>query len=205
MRLEQRLAERAVEAGGRDVHRQPVEHLAQQRVAVGVRAVGGDADQHVAGVRRRRGAAARAARRRRPACRRCRTRRARRRPASRPSRRRAARSRPPRTPRPSRRRPRRRWSASILLDGDVVEEEQRPGRLHEHVVDAVVDDVGADAAVAAEPRGQLDLGADAVGRGDQHRLVHRRDRLAAERAAEAADAAQHGRCRGCARRPPSSG
>ena len=30
--------------------------------------------------------------------------------------------------------------------GDVVEEEQRPGRLHEHVVDAVVDDVHADAA-----------------------------------------------------------
>ena len=48
MRLEQRLAERPVEPVGRDVHRHPVEHLAQQRVAVGVRPAGGDADQHVA-------------------------------------------------------------------------------------------------------------------------------------------------------------
>ena len=47
--------------------------------------------------------------------------------------------------------------------GDVVEEEQRAGALHEHVVDAVVDDVGADAAVATQASGQLDLGADAVG------------------------------------------
>ena len=73
--------------------------------------------------------------------------------------------------------------------GDVVEEEQRRGRLHEHVVDAVVDDVGADAADRAEPGGQLDLGADAVGRGDEHGVVHRRQRLGRERAAEAADAA----------------
>ena len=49
VRLEQRLAERAVHPGRRDVHRDPLEDLAQQRVAVGVRAVGGDADEHVAG------------------------------------------------------------------------------------------------------------------------------------------------------------
>ncbi len=76
-----------------------------------------------------------------------------------------------------------------LAGGDVVEEEQRPRRLHEHVVDAVVDDVHADAANPAEPGGQLDLGADAVGRGDEHGIVHRRDRLRREHAAEAADAA----------------
>ena len=75
----------------------------------------------------------------------------------------------------------------------VVEEEQRPGTLHQHVVDAVVDDVDADAAVAAESRRQLDLRADTVGRGDQHRVVHGLDRLPAERPAEAADAAQNSR------------
>ena len=75
--------------------------------------------------------------------------------------------------------------------GDVVEEEQRPGRLHEHVVDAVVDDVHPDAAHHAEPGGEFDLGADAVGRGDEHGVAQRRDRRGGEHAAEAADAAQH--------------
>ncbi len=73
--------------------------------------------------------------------------------------------------------------------GDVVEEEQRTCRLHEHVADAVVDDVVAEAADATEPRRQLDLRADAVGRGDEDRVVHRRDRLRREGTAEAADAA----------------
>ena len=53
----------------------------------------------------------------------------------------------------------------------------------------MVDDVGADAADAAEAGGELDLRADAVGRGDEHRIVHRRDRLGREHPAEAADAA----------------
>ena len=39
-----------------------------------------------------------------------------------------------------------------LAGGDVVEEEQRAGRLHEHVADAVVDDVVAEPADAAERR-----------------------------------------------------
>ena len=134
-----------------------------------------------------------AARPRRPACRRCRTRPARRRRASRPSRRRAARSRPPRTPRPCPPTTSATLLGVELAGGDVVEEEQRPRALHEHVVDAVVDDVDADAAVAAEPGGELDLGADAVGAGDEHRVVHRLERRGAERAAEAADAAQHRR------------
>ena len=73
--------------------------------------------------------------------------------------------------------------------GDVVEEEQRARRLHEDVADAVVDDVHAGAADLAEAGGQLDLGADAVGRGHQHRVVHRQQGLGREGAAEAADAA----------------
>ena len=79
-----------------------------------------------------------------------------------------------------------------LAAGDVVEEEQRPGALHQHVVDAVVDDVGADAVVLAEASGQLDLGADAVGAGDEQRLVHVLQGGSAEHAAEAADALEHG-------------
>ena len=71
----------------------------------------------------------------------------------------------------------------------VVEEEQRPGGLHEHVADAVVDDVVAEPANPPERRGQLDLRADAVGGGDEDGVVHRRDRLGREGAAEAADAA----------------
>ena len=47
----------------------------------------------------------------------------------------------------------------------------------------------ADAAHPPEAGGELDLGADAVGRGDEHRVVHRRDRLGREHPAEAADAA----------------
>ena len=59
-----------------------------------------------------------------------------------------------------------------LAGSDVVEEEQRARRLHEHVVDAVVDDVGTDAAQDPESGGKFDLGADAVRRGNQHGVVH---------------------------------
>ena len=78
-----------------------------------------------------------------------------------------------------------------LARRDVVEEEQRAGGLHEHVVDAVVDDVGADTPDAAQPSGELDLRADAVGRGDEHRIVERLDRCAREDTTEAAEAVQH--------------
>ena len=57
VRLEQRLAERAVEAVRHDVHRDPVEDLAQQRVAVGVRAAGRRRRSARRRRRRRRGAA----------------------------------------------------------------------------------------------------------------------------------------------------
>ena len=54
---------------------------------------------------------------------------------------------------------------------DVVEEEQRPGALHQHVVHAVVDEVAADAAHAATGDGDARLGADAVRRRDEHRAL----------------------------------
>ncbi len=59
-----------------------------------------------------------------------------------------------------------------LAAGDVVQEEQWPRALHQDVVDAVVDDVVADRVVAAQRRGDLGLGAHAVGRGHQHRRRH---------------------------------
>ena len=56
---------------------------------------------------------------------------------------------------------------------DVVEEEQRSSGLHQHVVDAVVDDVRADPADPPETGGELHLRADAVGRRDEDRFAHR--------------------------------
>jgi hypothetical protein len=74
-----------------------------------------------------------------------------------------------------------------LAGGEIVEEEHRLGALHQDVVDAHRDQVDADGVVAVELEGQLELGADAVGAGHQHRLlVFLRD---LEQRAEAADAA----------------
>ena len=60
--------------------------------------------------------------------------------------------------------------------GQVVEEEQRLRALHEDVVDAVVDEVDADRVVHAGHERDAQLGADAVGARDQHRIVARRRR-----------------------------
>ena len=56
------------------------------------------------------------------------------------------------------------------LAHEVVEEEQRLGALHEDVVDAHRDEVDADRVVAVERERELELGAHAVGAGDEHRL-----------------------------------
>jgi hypothetical protein len=71
----------------------------------------------------------------------------------------------------------------------VVEEEQRLGALHEDVVDAHRDQVLADRVVPAERERELELGADAVGAGDQHRLAEALADL--DERAEAADAGEH--------------
>ena len=73
-----------------------------------------------------------------------------------------------------------------LAAGEVVEEEQRLGALHHEVVDRHRHEVDADAAMQAGLDRDLDLGADAVGGGDQHRILEAR-RLEVEQAAEAAD------------------
>ena len=70
--------------------------------------------------------------------------------------------------------------------GEIVEEEQRLGALHDEVVDAHGDQVDADRVEDAGLDGDLQLGADAVGGGDQHRIAVA-GRLEVEQAAEAAD------------------
>ena len=77
-----------------------------------------------------------------------------------------------------------------LAGGEIVEKEQRLGALHDDVVDVHGDEVDADAVMNAGLDGELELGADAVGGGDQHRVLEAAS-LEVEQAAEAADAAEH--------------
>ena len=58
-----------------------------------------------------------------------------------------------------------------LAGREVVEEEERLGALHDQVVDAHRDEVDADRVVLAGVDRDLELGADAVGGGDQDRVA----------------------------------
>jgi hypothetical protein len=58
-----------------------------------------------------------------------------------------------------------------LRHRDVVKEEERLGPLHDEVVDVHRDQVNADRVVHAEHLRELDLGPHAVGARDQHRLL----------------------------------
>ena len=73
-----------------------------------------------------------------------------------------------------------------LAAGEIVEKEQRLGALHDEIVDRHGDEIDADRVVARGLDGDLDLGADAVGRGDQERIGEAGG-LEVEQAAEAAD------------------
>ena len=75
------------------------------------------------------------------------------------------------------------------LADEVIEEEQRLRALDEDVVDAHRDEVDADRVVAAEPLRELELRADAIGSGDQHRFAEPLADL--DQPAEAADAGEH--------------
>ena len=70
--------------------------------------------------------------------------------------------------------------------GEIVEEEEGCGTLDGDVVDAVIDEVRADGVVDSELEGDLELGADAVGGGDEDG-VGKLDEIECEEAAEAAD------------------
>ena len=73
--------------------------------------------------------------------------------------------------------------------GDVVEEEERLGAGGQQVVDAAGDDVVAERLVRPGQRRELDLGADAVRAGDEHRVVVLRPQR--EQPGERPDAAEH--------------
>ena len=77
-----------------------------------------------------------------------------------------------------------------VAGGEVVEEEEGCGALHGDVVDAVIDEVGADAGVEAELNGELELAADAVGGGDQDGVGEALG-VELEEAGEATDFAEH--------------
>ncbi len=70
--------------------------------------------------------------------------------------------------------------------GKIIEEEQRLGSLHHEIIDRHGDEIDADRVVAAGFDGDLHLGADAVGGGDQDRIGEAGG-LEIEQAAEAAD------------------
>ena len=79
---------------------------------------------------------------------------------------------------------------------EVIEKEQRRRALHEDVVDAVIDEIGADGAVPVRHERDLELGADAVGARHEHRLLERGG-VELEQAAERSDVGQDaGRERG---------
>jgi len=73
-----------------------------------------------------------------------------------------------------------------LTGGEVVEEEQRLGALHDEVVDAHGNEVDADRLVPPGGDGDLQLGADTVGGRDQDGIAKPR-RLEIEERAEAAE------------------
>jgi len=71
--------------------------------------------------------------------------------------------------------------------GKVIEEEEGFGALHDEVVDAHGHEVDADGVVPAGRDGDLELGAHAIGRGDEDRIA-KAGSLGIEEGAEAAEA-----------------
>ena len=80
----------------------------------------------------------------------------------------------------------------VLAAGDVIQEEQRLGTLGGDIVDAHGHAVDADGVVLVGHLGNDQLGADAIGAGNQHRLLVS-EGSQIEQAAEAANTADHAR------------
>ena len=74
----------------------------------------------------------------------------------------------------------------ILADGDVVKEEQGLCTAADDIVDAHGNAVDTDGVMLVHQHGKAQLGAHAVGAGDQHRLGHA-GHIGGEEAAETAD------------------
>ncbi len=76
--------------------------------------------------------------------------------------------------------------------GEIVEKEERLRALDEDVVGAVIDEIDTDCRVDAGHERQAQLGADAIGARDQHRIIDS-GRTELEEAAEGANLRQHAR------------
>ena len=76
-----------------------------------------------------------------------------------------------------------------LAHGQIVEEEQRLGAQGQNVIDAVIDEVGANGGVDADGGGDFQFGADAIGARDQHGLAPALQ-VEGEKGAKGADAAE---------------
>ena len=83
----------------------------------------------------------------------------------------------------------------VLAAGNVVEEEQGLCAAADDVVDAHGDTVDADGVVLVHLKRELQLGADAVRAGDEHRLCDA-GQVEGKQPAESADAAEHAVVRG---------
>ena len=77
-----------------------------------------------------------------------------------------------------------------LARADVIQKEKRLRAQHGDVVDAMIDKILADGVVAVHGEGDFELGAHAVGAGDQDGLAEFFG-VEGEQSAEAADFAQH--------------
>ena len=73
-----------------------------------------------------------------------------------------------------------------LAAGEIVQEEQRFGALHDEVVDRHRHQIDADAVMQASFDRDLDLGADSIGGRDQHGILEA-GRLEVEQPTESAD------------------
>ena len=60
----------------------------------------------------------------------------------------------------------------IFAAGDIIQEKQRLCAAADHIVDAHGNAVNADGVVLVQKLGNAQLGAHAIGAGDQHRLLH---------------------------------
>ncbi len=81
----------------------------------------------------------------------------------------------------------RRGSFRIeLAAGEIIQKEQRLGALDDEIIDRHRHQIDADAVVQASLDRDLDLGANAIGRRDQHGILEA-GRLEVEQAAESAD------------------
>ena len=82
-----------------------------------------------------------------------------------------------------------------FLRADVVEKKKRTRSEDGDVVDAVVDEIGANGVVAVHREGDFQFGADAIDARDQNRLAHP-GKIRREKPAETADLAEHFRTMG---------